>query len=450
MTDLTTLFPSAGESNERPLVSRAGAAQLRDLVGGGRDDAGARISSSPSSQSLTQLVGEPEQSRPATTTSDLSSLWGGTSSDMRETRPATTGAGLASLVGAPHATVQGSGWAAPESAQVGRRPIFGTRRRQGSVNFISVAAATLAVLALAGTTTFAVVQRATANPADGAMVSLREQEAELQNATAVLQTSADLYAGSLADAAAMVQSGSGALAALQGRVDQAPIDAAEAARAALAQVVSAPARVTIPSYVREAIDEKSLADVGRAIDDVSAAKSALPPLVDNARAARTTVVAAMDAYRAALVNLGAVIEVEAPKQLEANDAASDGFRSAVTEAAARIRAAQVAGGDGASEMPSYAQAVDALRAENQRIIALRQAEAEVEEEAPRRTPQSPAPSVPEQSDPQPSTPPDTTPTDPPTQEPVPSPSNPAPEPEPEPQPQPTQEPPVDGGTGAAS
>ncbi len=341
-----------------------------------------------------------------------------------------------------------SGWSAPENAQVGRRPVFGTRRRQGSVNFISVAVATLAVLALAGTTTFAVVQRATANPADGAMESLREQEAELQNTTAVLQTSADLYTGSLAEAAALVDGGAELSPVLQGRVDQAALESTDAARVALAEVISTPVSVAIPTYVRDEIDEKSLADVGRAIDDVRAAKGAFPPLVDAARAARATVVSGMDAYRAALLNLGAVIETEAPKQREANDAAPEGFRSAVTDAAAAVRGAQVAGGNGVSEMRAYAQAVDALRTENQRILLLRQAEADAEQESPRRAPQAPTPTLPQEPAPQPTSPPDTTPTIPPVPEPDPAPTT--PNPDPAPQPEPTQEQPADGGTGAAS
>ncbi|MFF8189216.1 hypothetical protein ACF044_18385 [Microbacterium sp. NPDC016588] len=450
MTDLTTLFPSAGEWNERLLVSSAGAAQLRELVGGGTDDAAPRASSSSSSQSLAMLVGEPKQERVTASTSPLSSLWGGSAPEIVGSRPATKGASLSVLVGEPEATVLGAGWAAPETAQVGRRPILGTRRRQGPVNFISIAAATLAVIALAGTTTFAVVQRVTANPADGAMVSLREQEAELQNATAVLQTSADLYSGSLTEASAMVESGAGPLAALRGRAEQAPIDVAESARTALAQTVATPETVKIPVYVREAIDEKSLTDVGRAIDDVRAARSAIPPLVDAARTARTTVVSAMDTYRAALLSLGAAIEAEVPKQLQANDAASDTFGGAVTAAAERIRAAQAAGSDGVSEMPAYAAAVDALRAENQRILALRQAVGDTEEDAPRRTQQSPTLSVPDLPDPQPSTPSETTPTDPPAPTPDPDPSeSPSPDPVSTPDPAPV-DPSVDGSASRTS
>ncbi|KTR94098.1 hypothetical protein NS220_10430, partial [Microbacterium testaceum] len=102
------------------------------------------------------------------------------------------------------------------------------------------------------------------------------------------------------------------------------------------------------------------------------------------------------------------------------------FRTAVTDAAARIVSAQQAGGDGLSDMPAYAVAVDALRVENARVVALEEAEREA---TPNR-PTNPNGGTGNGGDPDSNT------SDPGT--PSPEPSQPAPSPDPEPSPEPTQ------------
>ncbi len=396
--------PSSGDlslvvGSSRPQSARA-AADLAALVGEGSDSA---VSSSASSD-LAALVGGGERVAASSSAADLSAMVGSRSAEK----------------------LDDTGWRAPDLAQAGRRPLFGGRRKAGPVNYLSVAVATLAVVALVGTASFAVVLRATANPADDAMVSLREREAELANETKVLQTAVDLYAGSTSEAAALAETSAPVLAALQGRVDGAALTTAENARVVLAEKAKAAAPVSVPAYQRESIDEKSLDDVGQAIDDVRLARETLPPLITEARDARSSVVTALSDYRTALTSLGTAIQAEAAKLTAANESAGSNFRTAVTDAAARVVSAQQAGGDGLADMPAYAVAVDALRVENARVVALEEAE----REATRNRPTTPNGGTDNGRDP------DSDSSDPGT--PSPEPSQPAPSPDPEPSPEPTQ------------
>ncbi|WP_136585950.1 hypothetical protein [Microbacterium hydrothermale] len=401
MNDLRKLV---GSSTESDLNARSAAqaptntAALRDLVGASdavSDDAriasessqlralvGERTfdSSTSRSQKLTDLTGVPASAPAPGSPIALSVPIGGS-------RPASSPdprATLSTLVGAGGESAKDVGWQAPELAQVGKRPIFNGRRKAGAVNYLSLAAAVLAVVAIVGTASFAVVQRATANPADDAMVSLREREAELANDTKVLQTAADLYDASVREATSLAQNSESVLAALEGRVDGTALAEAQAARGTLLQVAAMAVAVSVPEYQRASIDEESLADVGKAIDGVRLARESLPTLITDARDARSQVSGAVSAFRTELSDLGSAIESEANKLVVENDSAAQSFRAAVTDAAGRVTAAQQAGGDGLAEMPVYAAAVDALRAENQRVLRL-------EDEIRNSTPVVPAP-----------------------------------------------------------
>ncbi|WP_193751218.1 hypothetical protein [Microbacterium testaceum] len=399
-------------------VSATSAGDLSRLAGPPRPR------SATASSDLAALVGaRPDDGTPSSSSSDLTALVGGAERAVAS----SSAADLSAMVGSRSAEkLDDAGWRAPDLAQAGKRPLFGGRRKAGPVNYLSVAVAAIAVVALVGTASFAVFLRATANPADDAMVSLREREAELANETKVLQTAVDLYAGSTSEAASLAETSAPVLAALQGRVDGAALAAAENARAVLAQKAQAAVSVSVPAYQRDSIDEKSLDDVGQAIDDVRLARETLPPLISEARDARSSVVTALSDYRTALGSLGAAIQSEAAKLVAANDSAGSAFRAAVTDAAARIVSAQQAGGDGLSDMPAYAVAVDALRAENARIVALEEAEREA---TPNR-PSNPNGGTDNGRDP------DSDSSDPGT--PSPEPSQPAPSPDPEPSPEPTQ------------
>jgi len=441
MTDLRTLlWPSTepGATDKGSGGPAKGSETLRALVGA----SDRQTEPAASTETLRGLVGEAAELS-AYEPRDLSVLIG--SSDEPTSKPTAMSAlaalvgdresqdraaaslDLSALMGTPaRPIVDIDGWQAPELAQVGGRPLFGGRRKAGAVNYLSVAAAALAVVALVATTSFAVIQRATANPADDAMISLREREAELANETKVLQTAVDLYEGSVEEAASLAETSAPVVAGLTGRVDGAVLGSVETARATLATAAASAMAVSVPAYQRAQIDEKNLADVGKAIDSVRLAREELPALVASARDARSSIVSALAGYRAELLSLGTAIESEAAKLVAENDSAGSSFRTAVTDAAARVLTSQRAGGDGLADMPAYAVAVDALRAENARIIALEEAEREA---TPTR-PTNPNGGTDSGRDP------DSNNSDPGT--PSPEPSQPAPSPDPEPSPEPTQ------------
>ncbi|MDF2916644.1 MAG: outer rane receptor protein mostly Fe transport [Microbacterium sp.] len=468
MTDLRTLLwpnaepgavqthgesPSTGSETIRALVGPSTHEtvrpvpkdNLRDLVG----DASAEPATAP--PDLSVLLGPAERhDSSATAAPALSALVG--AAESRDA--AVESKDLSALVGAPtRQVVDSEGWRAPELAQVGARPLFGGRRKAGAVNYLSVAAATLAVVALVVTTSFAFIQRATANPADDAMISLREREAELANETKVLQTAADLFDSSVEEAASLADASAPVLAGLSGRVDGSVLGSVESARGALAAAAASAVTISVPAYQRAQIDEKDLADVGKAIDNVRLSRDELPALITDAREARSTIVSAISGYRAQLRSLGTAIESEASKLVAENDSAGSSFQTAVTDTAARVVTAQRAGGDGLAEMPAYAAAVDALRAENARIVALEEAE---RENSPSR-PTAPIGGTGNGGDtgsdssdsgspaPQPSQP-----APPPDPEPSPEPSQPEPTPDPEPTvpsvPNPDPTAPIEGGT----
>ncbi|MDF2506423.1 MAG: outer rane receptor protein mostly Fe transport [Microbacterium sp.] len=437
MNDLSTLFAPTAQS-DAPVPSGDPGRDLRRLVG---EPEAQSKNAEPFLEALTGLVGAPAETEAAPAV-DLRALVGGDEPGRRSRRDSASQS-LSALVSNSGSD---TGWLAPELSQPGRRPLFNGRRRAGAVNLASVAIAVLAIVLLAGTATFAVVQRATTNPADDAMISLREREAELRNETQVLQTAADLYTATLTESNTIAASSEGVLATLQGRVDQGVLDSASRARATLVSVAGTAKSVSVPEYNRAAVDEKSLTQVAEAIDDVRIAREALQPMVSQVREARAVVVSALDAFRNELRNVGSAIEAGAAAEVARNDAAADSFRTAVTEAASRVRAAQLAGGDGLAEMPTFASALDALRAENTRVLELRAAEEEDERSrTPQRESDPPSRNQQQPSNPQPSDPPTTDPTTPPAPEPTPDPTT---EPEPEPEPQPTfTEPPANGGTG---
>ena len=233
---------------------------------------------------------------------------------------------------------------------------------------VNVIAASIAITLLVATAGLAVIQRATANPADEALGSLRIDEAALVNDTNMLATAVRLYMQTASDARSLSEASLPVLNGLVGKVDPVPLAAAETARAALADASTNVVSISVPAYARGSIDEDSLADVGKAIDKVRRAREALPAQVAQAREARGDVSALDTAFRTALGDLGVAIRTGADTQVAENMEAARSFRIAVLDAADRVGLAQDAGGDGLAEMSAYSAAVGALRAENSRVL----------------------------------------------------------------------------------
>ncbi|WP_431796606.1 hypothetical protein [Microbacterium enclense] len=336
--DLRIMVGSAQPSRDRP--DPAGLAALRSLVGEG----------------------------------EVSSADGGSSRDLStltedSVPPSPKGASdLAGLVGPAIPRSDDHGWMAPELARPGRRPRRGGRGSGGAVGALSIVLSVAAVAMLAGTTTFAIVQRATASPAAEAMESLREREAELRNETDGLRTSLDLMTAVVDQAATLSQSAAATLPGLAGRVEEPPRAAVEASRTALDAVVASVPDVTVPVYERATIDEQSMEAVGNAIDEVRRTREKLPPLIAQVREARSGVSSALDSFRERLRELGASVPATAERLVQTQVAAGRTYRDAVTTAAAGVVSAQQTGSDGLAEMAAFATAVDTLNTENRRVL----------------------------------------------------------------------------------
>lgn len=379
MTDLTSLFgPRSDDGDDRGTENRApDAAALQALVGKRSEE---RAEQSSPGAGLSAIVGG-SPSDEKTGRPDLSTLIG---SDRREEIGADSRR-LAELVGSDGRAVDVGSWTSPESNRPARPARFGGRDKAGARDHLSRAAAVLAIAALISTAAFSAVQRATANPADDAVVSLGQREAELMNETAALQTAVDLHTASVTEATELAETSAPVLSGLQGRVDDAALAAAETLRATLQAVATSADDATdsVPVYRRASIDETSLASVAGAIDGVRAARESLAPLLSSARSSRGEVLSALQSFRGQLETLAAAIQSEGSTVVAENSAARSAFRAAVTDAVDQMVAARASGGDGLSEMALYAVAVDALRAENARILGIAQEE-----------PRSPTPVVP--------------------------------------------------------
>lgn len=347
---------------QRPLPVDRSIADLRALVGAAGSSRGR--ADTPRVAALRSLVGE-GGATPADGGSSrgLSTVGGGS------VPPSRTGAAdLAALVGPAVPRTDDHGWMAPELARQARRPRWVGRGSGGAVGALSIILAVAAVAMLAGTTAFAIVQRATTSPAVEAMESLREREAELRNDTYGLRTSLDLLTSVVDRAATSSQSAGAVLPGLAGRVEEPPLAATDASRVALDSAVASVPVVTVPVYRRGPIDEQSLESVGRAIDEVRRTRESLPPLIAQVRQARSDVSAALDGFSGRLRELGASIPATAERVVQTQVAAGRTYRDSVTAAAADVVSAQQSGSDGLAEMAAFAAAVDALNTENERVL----------------------------------------------------------------------------------
>ncbi|MBT9606340.1 hypothetical protein [Microbacterium sp.] len=299
------------------------------------------------------------------------------------------------------------------------------------MNFLSVAVAVLAILMLLGVGSFALVQRATANPADSAMASLREREAELANEISRAQTAAELYEASREQAAASASAAADVLESLDGTIEPETLAAAQAARLSLERVASTPIDASVPKYTRATIGEKSFQQVARAINTAQGLQDSLPELMTEVRRARADVMAASAEFNASMRKVAASLERIATARLS-DTAASAPFLDAVSAATARVRDAQGAGGDGLTQIRDLVSALEALTSESERVLTERR-------DATDRS--APAPNAPQFG-----TPPVVEPTEP---SPVPSPQEASPpaEPPPAPNPSPSSSDPGEGETG---
>lgn len=305
---------------------------------------------------LREMIGEPRQSG-ASATSDA---------DARA---------LADMVEAAARTAVPVGAGSDESSRPKKRP-----RR--SIDAVTLAAASLAVVALAVAGTVGGIQMATASPAASAVESLESDEAALLNAHQSLKTAGDRLVADIdaqtAEAAQLrsALTGTSTTPDPAGELDDAPLAVTDAAAlatalAAIDAYASGLAGITIPSlpadYVRDDIDEDSLVEVGGAIDGVQERLVAMDAATAEARsvrerldALRPTADAAVDAYAASFVAAADAAIARYPD-------AEESLRTAVSDAAARVAAADLWAAEGRSALAAYRDAFVALAADQLRF-----------------------------------------------------------------------------------
>lgn len=335
MTHLDELFPDG------PRAGDAGTAVLDDHH---------------TARRLREMIGEPRQSR-AAATSDA---------DARA---------LADMVQAAART------AVPVGAGSGE-PSRSKKRARRSVDAVTLSAAALAVVSLVVAGTVGGIQMATASPAASAVESLEADEAALLNAHQSLKTAQDRLVADIdaqtAEAAQLRSALTGTSTAPDpaGELDDAPLAVTDAAAltAALAAVdayASGLAAITLPElpaqYARADIDEDSLVEVGGAIDGVQERLVAMDDATAEARAVREkfdalrpTADVAVDAYAASFVPAAAAAITRYPDGEES-------LRTAVTDAAARVAAADLWTAEGRSALAAYRDAYVALAADQLRF-----------------------------------------------------------------------------------
>ncbi|MFB8189651.1 hypothetical protein ACFC14_10030 [Microbacterium sp. NPDC055988] len=351
MTHLDELFPDG------PRAGDAGTAVLDDHH---------------TARRLREMIGEPRQSG-ASATSDA---------DARA---------LADMVEAAARTAVPVGAGSGESSRPKKRP-----RR--SIDAVTLAAASLAVVALVVAGTVGGIQMATASPAASAVESLEADEAALLNAHQSLKTAGDRLVADIdaqtAEAAQLrsTLTGTSTAADPAGELDDAPLAVTDAAAlatalAAVDAYASGLAGITVPSlpadYVRDDIDADSLVEVGGAIDGVQERLVAMDAATAEARAVRERLDALRPTADAAVAAYAASFVPAADAAIARYPDAEDSLRTAVSDAAARVAAADLWTAEGRSALAAYRDAFAALAADQLRF----EIEREQREEANQWQPQ---------------------------------------------------------------
>lgn len=250
------------------------------------------------------------------------------------------------------------------------------------VDWLNTTVAAVAVAAALGTAVFAGAHMANASPAADAVQVLTTEEATLAGTESALATSKSRLEERIQTADADVALVRTALSTMAETEEQ-PATAEPAALATAIESVdtyrAALAEIELPDvpapYERGPVDEESLASVGEAIDQIQVKSADVNAVVEELRSSRASFDALTDTYSTQLATFSDAFESDAAVELEANPAAGDEFRSAVTDAARAVATTPLDGAGGATALMTYHDAVIALRAEDLRV--------RIEEEAAR-------------------------------------------------------------------
>ncbi|MDQ0644568.1 hypothetical protein [Microbacterium murale] len=333
-----------------------------------------------------------------------------------ETRTRSAGADAVKLVNLVDSAVVNSSPTAmyvdaPKSAKL-KKP-----RRHRRIDWVNTVAASAAVVVVAATAVFTGVQMASADPSADAVEVLAADEEVLAAAENSVATSATRLEESIVTGlsdSALIRTALTELAASDERRETADpaalataVQAVDGYRAALEQAVVPPAPAP---YERGNVDEKSLASVADAINEVQGASTAVDEVSDAIRTARTAVDNLNTTYANQLTTFATSLTAYAAAENEAHPVAGQELRDAVTAAAATANATPLSGASGAAALTAFRDAVVALREDDLRVRELEQRERERSQNNQR--PVTPAP-VPDPVEPEPE--PEPAPTDPATE-----------------------------------
>lgn len=288
---------------------------------------------------------------------------------------------------------------APKTAKL-KKP-----RRHRRIDWVNVIAASAAVVVVAATAVFTGVQVASADPSADAIGVLAADEESLATAETSLATSTTRLEESIETGlseSAVIRAALSELAVTDARLETADpaalataVQAVDGYRAALEQTVipTAPA-----PYERGNVDEKSLASVAEAINDVQDASTAVDEATDTLRTLRTAVDTLNTNYANQLTTFATTLTSYAAAVNEANPVAGQELRDAVTAAAAAVNATPLNGASGAAALTAFRDAVVALREDDLRRREIEEREREQSQNNQQPVTPTPEPD-PDQTDP---------------------------------------------------
>lgn len=266
---------------------------------------------------------------------------------------------LVQLVGDRAPAAHAGAGAPPEPTRI--------RRGRSGRDWLSIAVAVLAVVALAGAATVTGVSLGSASPTSGALKDLTQNEAVLVDDIEGVNRSIAALAAEQADGVARAGALAGPLAAVAGMTDEPMRQAAEAARVAYLTAASSVTLPAVPAaYRRGPVDQKSLESVGAAVDAVNERSVQVHRLADDVAAAKDSLARDDARLAAALQKFAATVQASAAALLVENADALERFQTDVTGAATAVATTDLASANGPTVLGAYATAVTALRADHAR------------------------------------------------------------------------------------
>lgn len=249
-----------------------------------------------------------------------------------------------------------------------------TRRSPRRLDWMTVVAGGLAVVAVAIASTLTAVQIATASPVGDALVLLESDEEGLAEAEQSLSFSRSRIEQQIETGQARAAALQTNLASLTPDPDERPFvgeDAltamARAAAAYQAALDAATLPAALPAWTPAKVDEGSLASVASALDEVQERSALVDAATTELRGVRTAVEGADAAFAAALDVFATALASGVEAELDASPDPDQALRDAVQAASARAAATDLTTPEGAVALRAYADSVRALRADQLRI-----------------------------------------------------------------------------------